>query len=75
MNLEYLYLLSFILFYICFISIGYIAISSMKSPIIFKNIINYEAESNRFLNYNIYLEKMDYIPYEKYEIWRFYFPA
>ena len=75
MNFDYLYILSFIFFFVCFVSIGYIAIDSLKYKRIFSMFDQGKKKISKFLNYEIYLEKRDYIPYEKYEIWRFYFPS
>lgn len=74
MNFDYLYLLSFVFFLICFVSVGYIVVENLKH----KGILNINSQGNlylnmyKFLNYETYLKEKDYFAYEKYEIWRFY---
>ena len=77
MNFDYLYLLSFVFFFICFVSVGYSVVESLKNGHIFN--MSSQGEINidirKFLNYETYLQKRDYTQYEKYEIWRFYVPS
>ncbi len=74
MNFDYLYFLSFMMFFICFISMGYIALRSFKSKFLYISNDHHEFEKSKFLDYNICLNIVDYNAYEKYQIWRFYFP-
>jgi hypothetical protein len=78
MKFDYVYLLSFIIFFISFISfisLGYTALRCLKSKFIPINRNCYKSRKIKFLDYNIYLDITDYVTYEKYQIWRFYFPA
>lgn len=77
MNLDYIYLLSFVFFFISFISLGYIVRNRLIEVSIFKMFTQkkIKVSINKFINFSLYLAQGDYIPYEKYEIWRFYFPV
>lgn len=77
MNFDCLYLLSFVFFFICVISLGCAVSNSLRNKSIFKMFSqdNIRININKFLNYETYLQKRDYNPYEKYEIWRFYVPS
>ena len=77
MNFDYLYFLSFVFFFICFASLGYRLADNLRYKSIFQMFSQEKKNINisKFINFEIYLESRDYIPYEKYEIWRFYFPS
>jgi hypothetical membrane protein len=74
MNFDYLSFLSFMMFFVCFISMGYIALRCFKSQFLHISNEHYKFEKSKFLDYNICLNIADYSSYEKYQIWRFYFP-
>ncbi|MBU5427541.1 hypothetical protein KQI41_14225 [Tissierella pigra] len=74
MDFDYLSFLSFMMFFVCFISIGYIALRAFKVQLPYTTISCYGIGRSKFLDYNIYLDITDYRTYEKYQIWRFYFP-
>lgn len=77
MNFDYLYFLSFVFFFICFASLGYMIAGNLKSKSIFELFSQEKIKINisKFINFKIYLTSRDYLAYEKYEIWRFYFPS
>lgn len=75
MKFDYLYFLSFMVFFICFISLGSIALRSFKDRFAYVPKNYYKFQKTKPLNYNIYLYIIDYTTYEKDQIWRFYFPA
>lgn len=77
MNLDYLSLLSFVFFFICFVSFGYVIANNLRQKNIFEMFSQNKVSINiaKFINYMTYLRKSDYIAYEKYGIWRFYFPS
>lgn len=77
MTLDYLNLLGFIFFFMCFLSLSYVVINSCRH----KNILDLFTKGKattvvrKFIKFETYLRKEDYLAYEKYEIWRYYFPA
>lgn len=75
MKFDLVYLLSVMMFVICTISLGYIALRCLKNNSGYKYKIKNKLQRIKALDYKIYLDRKDYVTYEKYEIWRFYFPA
>ena len=77
MNFDYLYLLSFVFFFICFARLGYMIADNLRTKSIFELFSQEKISVNisKFINFEIYLTSRDYLAYEKYEIWRFYFPS
>lgn len=75
MKLDLVNLLTLVMFIMCTISIGYTVLRCLKGHFVYtyKNI--YKTYRIKSLDYNIYLDISDYFTYEKYQIWRFYFPA
>ncbi len=75
MKFDLIYLLSVMMFVICTISLGYVALRCLKNNFVYKHKTKTKLQRIRALDYKIYLDIRDYVTYEKYEIWRFYFPA
>lgn len=77
MNFDYIYLLTFVFFFVSFISLGYMVANSLTMKSIFEMFNQNKVSINisKFINYSIYLKQRDHIAYEKLGIWRFYFPA
>lgn len=75
MKFDLIYLLSVMMFLICTISLGYTILRSLKSSYGYKHKAKNKLHRIKALDYRIYLDIRDYVSYEKYEIWRFYFPA
>lgn len=77
MNFDYIYILTFVFFFISFISLGYMVANNLRSKSIFQMFNGRKIDINisKFINFSINLEQRDYVAYEKLGIWRFYFPA
>lgn len=75
MKFDLIYLLSVMMLVICTISLGYTVLRCLKGNLIYKHKIKDKFQKIRALDYKIYLDIRDYVTYEKYQIWRFYFPA
>lgn len=75
MKFDVVYLLSLMMFVISAISLGYIAFRCLKGKFAYNCKSKDRPQRIRALDYNIYLDIKDYVTYEKYQIWRFYFPA
>lgn len=77
MTFDYLNLLSFIFFFMCFLSLSYIIINNFTQINIFELFTKSKSTIlvKKFMKFETYLRKEDYLAYEKYEIWRYYFPA
>lgn len=74
MSFEYLYILSAAIFFLCFMSIGLLLLSSYKSKMTYLNYNSCKLNRIKSLDYDIHLDSVDFRQYEKYEIWRLYFP-
>ena len=75
MKFDLIYLLSVMMFAICAISLGYTILRCLKGNFGYKYKIKDKLQKIKALDYRIYLDITDYTTYEKYQIWRFYFPA
>ena len=75
MKFELVYLVSLIMFAICAISLGYTVLKCLKGQYVYNDKKDSKSKKIKYLDYNIHLDISDYVTYEKYQIWRFYFPA
>ena len=75
MKFDLMYLLSVMMLVICAISLGYTALRCLKGSLVFKHKIKEKLQKLKALDYKLYIDIRDYVTYEKYQIWRFYFPA
>lgn len=75
MKFDLIYILSVMMFVICTISLGYTVLRCLRSNFGYKHKIKNKLQRIKALDYKIHLDIKDYVTYEKYEIWRFYFPA
>lgn len=75
MKIDLAYLLSVMMLVICAISLGYTVLRCLKGNYTYNHKNNDRPHRIKALDYNIYLDIKDYVTYEKYQIWRFYFPA
>lgn len=75
MKFDLVFIFSLVMFAICTISLGYTIFRCFKGDFVYNPRNNYKSMKIKELDYNLYLDITDYITYEKYQIWRFYFPA
>lgn len=75
MDFDLVYLLSVLMFVIYAVSLGYMVLRYLKGNFAYRHKIKYKLQRIKALDYNIYLDTKDYVTYEKYQMWRFYFPA